>query len=585
MHLLRVGIENLYSFKTAEFRFNEYNVVVGTNNVGKTNLVRLFQKLVSEINLNYFKINKKIKLDPNKSSQLKLSIFLNNFETKILLQALFKKDIESDSFEDSIRELTVIINWSDILNEEPLPINIIYYFKNGLTIASSFGKNVVFHSNALDEGKKSKLFSNIDKLNSSEIEDLLINKGLVPGVEIWNEDLFEDMLCGLNVSQHFFEVDHGVFTNIDLNIYHESGKPKKYSSEVIDFVKQRKDSNTSVSFDRIIGKIIEYNLVFIEEIHPSYQELTDSLHKLKNENESAYKYLQEGFAEIFNNISVRVDETKVNAVVSKRIVLTENGRDFFLEESASGHYAAIHLLHIILNRPDNVLLIDEPEVHFHPVKINQLAQKFMELSDLSSNQIIVISHSPKFVDYKLLDPKKPYSVTSIKKENSVSIVHSIPENFKLNLKRHLFNPEVFFGNCTILVEGAADEYALKALSDHYEGIFEKNSITTLTCWGVDQIYPNIEFHNQFQIPFIAMVDKEYKEDMTNVIQLQGNLETEFTKLGWKATSKHPKLSVETAYSFISDLIKTDNGLNAIKKTDLWRAFKTVVGRSGGTSLP
>ena len=47
MKLKSTAIENLRSFENSEFNFEEYNVMVGPNNSGKTSLLRILKALVS----------------------------------------------------------------------------------------------------------------------------------------------------------------------------------------------------------------------------------------------------------------------------------------------------------------------------------------------------------------------------------------------------------------------------------------------------------------------------------------------------------------------------------------------------------
>lgn len=51
-----------------------------------------------------------------------------------------------------------------------------------------------------------------------------------------------------------------------------------------------------------------------------------------------------------------------------------------------------------------------------------------------------------------------------------------PANVNLKLKSHIFNPEIFFSKLCLFVEGATDEYAIKAIDDYLNNIFEENDI-------------------------------------------------------------------------------------------------------------
>ena len=65
MKLKGITIENLRSFENSEFNFEEYNVIVGPNNFGKTNLLRILKTLVSSDFLN-LGITQETKFDQGK---------------------------------------------------------------------------------------------------------------------------------------------------------------------------------------------------------------------------------------------------------------------------------------------------------------------------------------------------------------------------------------------------------------------------------------------------------------------------------------------------------------------------------------
>ena len=136
---------------------------------------------------------------------------------------------------------------------------------------------------------------------------------------------------------------------------------------------------------------------------------------------------------------------------------------------------------------------------------------------------------------------------------------------------------MFFGVCSLIVEGPDDYFTMKAISDHFDQIFEKNNITLIHCWGVNNVHNVIEIHNAFKIPFVAMVDKEYLKDMTNVIKHSNDLENEFQQMGWEGIGKVK----EDAYPFISELLKQEDGKSKLKRTTIWKAFTSVIEKAGG----
>ena len=73
LYLKRVIIKNILSFKHADLPFDTYTVIVGPNNSGKTNLLRILDMISKNENLEYLQLDKEQKLDPDAPSEITLS--------------------------------------------------------------------------------------------------------------------------------------------------------------------------------------------------------------------------------------------------------------------------------------------------------------------------------------------------------------------------------------------------------------------------------------------------------------------------------------------------------------------------------
>jgi len=134
LHIENISIQNIYSFEDAHFSFDRYNVIVGANNVGKTNLIRVLNLLRNAAILDEIRLPKRLKLNDGKTSQLSITFHFNDEEIQLILQTFFKKIINQKEFPDSLKILEVKINWVDLVSDNARPIHVIYRFKNDLTI-------------------------------------------------------------------------------------------------------------------------------------------------------------------------------------------------------------------------------------------------------------------------------------------------------------------------------------------------------------------------------------------------------------------------------------------------------------------
>ena len=223
-----------------------------------------------------------------------------------------------------------------------------------------------------------------------------------------------------------------------------------------------------------------------------------------------------------------------------------------------------------------IVAIDEPEVHFHPAKIKQLSQKLMSLTRDSSSQITVITHSPKFVDHRLLTHNSTSMLTMATKIRGESAVAS-PKNHGIRLKPHMLEPDVFFTNAVFLVEGSSDEFAIKAISDKFDGIFGVNDMTVVNCGGVKSIGPYVNFLKAYSIRYHEMADREYRDDDLTVFDV--DLEDELRKTMTEPTTDYPQGSKFTdadTYRYVTQLLETKAGFERLKATKIWAGVKKAL---------
>ncbi|GFN39356.1 MAG: hypothetical protein YK1309IOTA_340003 [Marine Group I thaumarchaeote] len=443
--------------------------------------------------------------------------------------------------------------------------------------------NIVFDSNLVFQNKK-EYQNMIDSNKVLEAEPYIKNithaYNLLEDNTIGVEPIFVEAFTQGKSLEPFLKKDRVLFTHLPLQIKYDNNYPSVASSEVVEFLNENKNSSRTTKLSFLINRIIRKNYVIIEEIHPTHKELIDKLVKLRNSYPDDYKELQDVFQDLTNGIQLQVAKrTPLGELSTDEFILfKEKKRTFSIQESASGHYALIHILHSILNKPNQVIVIDEPEVHFHPIMITQLNERLNELAIERNNQIVIISHSPKFVNFDLLDSAQNSRLTLILRQNDNSEVNSAPESFHPSLKRHLFNPEIFFGKCTLIVEGSGDYFAMKAISDFLQGILEKYNITLTHCWGKGNVPAVMEIHDAFKIPYVAMVDDDYSGTMTSdVVKLPKQLEDEYQTLGWSPRKKIK----DDAYPFMENLLQ-NGGLTKLKQSAIWIAFEQIIKKVGGT---
>ena len=158
-----------------------------------------------------------------------------------------------------------------------------------------------------------------------------------------------------------------------------------------------------------------------------------------------------------------------------------------------------------------------------------------------------------------------------------------PENPTMELKPHLLEPDVFFANAVFLVEGSSDESVIRAISDNFGGVFDSYEITIVNCGGVKSMKPYIKLLKAYSIAYYGLADKEYDGE-SFVIKLDVDLETELQKIipeiEETTEPKKIKLKAEDAYCYMTNLLKTKEGFEKLKKTAIWTSVKNAADKQG-----
>ena len=573
MKLKSITIENLRSFENSEFNFEEYNVIVGPNNSGKTNLLRILKMLVSNEFLN-LRIMQEIKFEQRKKSLVKLTVETTDLETKMILQALMYRRIESEEIPKLWKQLTIILRWPD-LGDDVAPDNVTFYFQNGVAVTFYFAGCIIFYCPSFNIENPEQFLDEMCSLKYDEITNKIKSIGTIKKI---HDELHVVQMTGKELSEFFGNgPESKIIALVGDYPAHSPGEMPNYVLELSEYVGLHPTQGVVITPLMLIHKMMRDSFIPVEEMHPDYRQLTEQLFKLKSEDEHVYTALKESFEEIFNGAEIMVEQNKTNDK-ERTIRITENEKRFKIEDSASGYLETIYILYKVLNNTDCIIFLDEPEIHFHPIKIKQIGHVLLRLTKDSRNQIIIISHSPKLVDFRLLAPDYPSALFVVAKNNAASLVSS-PRRLDIKLGPHLFEPDVFFGNAIFLVEGPGDKFVIRAISDKFDGFLDRYGIVVVSCGGVSGVGPYIQLLKAYSLVYYGLADKEYDGGDSKITKLDDKLETELQAIipeVKKYLTAGGKIKPEIAYCVVTDLLETKDGFAKLKKTKIWKGIENVI---------
>ena len=103
MYLEQVHIKNLLSFEDALLSLAKYNVIVGPNNSGKTNFLRILAMIAKNERIDSFHLKRRLKLDPEKPTEITLRVRMEENESSMIFQCIFGMEEAGAQIHESAR--------------------------------------------------------------------------------------------------------------------------------------------------------------------------------------------------------------------------------------------------------------------------------------------------------------------------------------------------------------------------------------------------------------------------------------------------------------------------------------------------
>lgn len=206
-------------------------------------------------------------------------------------------------------------------------------------------------------------------------------------------------------------------------------------------------------------------------------------------NDSLNRYINKIWG---NNIDLIIELTengKFSLLIKDKGIENQHDR-FAITERSQG---AQHFLSLILSlsletknqeRENELILIDEPEVHLHPSGIRDIAKELLKIGE--KNHVFLATHSPFMIDRKgksrhfivKKDKKATTNLKRIKESDNIIDDEVLQEAFGIDVYRDLLNPH------SILVEGLSDKLfiqkALKCIGQENIGITNGHGTNLIT---------------------------------------------------------------------------------------------------------
>lgn len=408
MRIKKIEIENYRSLAKIELEFGDLTVLIGKNDAGKSNILKVLDLLFNrEKSIDFNEIGTR----GGGSSAWKwhtgikdYRIFFNQKTTTVKIVAHF--ELNNDEIEDIFPDVEMIIS-DEIFDRNDLG-NIILVSSRLFKEDRGNGEDIVFEIDSIQIGELYLLKS------SGE------NRGLIKG-----EDR-RYRYKGMN------DELYNIFLKKTVNKF-----------VLIPAVRSLKKEARGIEIPSPEGLAV-----------PSYYFRLEKDTSLNGE---------ETF-EAINNDTVN-HFPKYNKVTSKED--GEGNVDVYFagfpSASVGDGVRQVFLNNLNLYLHNNKILgIEEPEIHLHPEKQREVFNFLKEKS--KDNQIIITTHSPIFVNTKDVTTYL-VSMDNSSKETHIKPIESGDDFKAIKLEIGARNTDLFFYDCVVLIEGETEERILPIISD------------------------------------------------------------------------------------------------------------------------
>jgi len=565
MKICEIQIKNYRNFKDFKINLEQFNVIIGENNVGKTNLVKLIEGILNP-NLSY----KRFLLKENDFIDLEKEI-----EVIIKFNELTDNDIYNlDETIINPDDESITLKFKSKWNEKEKEINNECYFielNDGKEIKLSefnYDARQNFHyylipcNRSVKESIKLKRKSDLDIIQRIYFPEFMISINILKKeiIDLFNN--FIEILDEDNDLDYFLKIKDDIsskikeFQNLPLQINEKIiGKYKKFyndikikKEEIFNLLSKNKtdiEDNEFEIIQKAFNSICLKLEIFIKrlDINLLIENLKDNLLKIEGIT-NLNKEIEEIFKNIMPNTNLELSFLTVNDnELLKEVLFEMDSFSVFDQGKGFQNYFVIVLKllkikSILLNQnqiKSVFLAIEEPEVHLHPHLQRQLLKNLKKIQNIFyeeyniNMQIIITSHSSniiKNIEYNELKiirkNKESFSECIEFPKNIFEIIlqefDSNQNNDKLmKVKKSLiiifnkiisFYPELFFSKIAILGEGQTEEGAIPIFASKLNLDFDNYGIIFINMEGEGNINYYSAILGWISMPFLIIIDKD-----------------------------------------------------------------------------
>ena len=491
MFIKEIEINGFRNFNEFRMAFKDgLNVIIGSNNSGKTNLLKAIYLLNNPDTISVH--------DFNKNTLKKLyesGVYINQLPEIDIKYTIIHAISELNTDDESIIKLLSFLGLDEIEEQ-----------KRASQSGQEYNLIAKIHMNfALDSKSLPKFNDTMQSITN--FDDYIESLGI----------MFKDFKWTFTNGSTLTLADKSDVTGIFKIDYIEAERNAdavyvETRRTINEFLKNERNTSSLHDMRQQIAKLVKSNL----------QDVTNSIDEIINK-ESNDIGLKKG------NISIAQD-IRPNTSISESYVIDvkDTHSDYTLPLSHNGVgynnliniYMLIKLVDMRQGKDFRVLCLEEPEAHLHPAmqyKLFSYLKKIDEIDELKQ-QIFVTTHSPNITAVSGLD--NMYMLGYKRDTTCCECVHCYllnqfvgNEQSKKHLEKFLdvTRSDMLFADKIILVEGVAEKILLPAMMNKVGCSYEDEHISIVEIGGKHfNYFLDVYFENPLNKKVLCVTDKDYE---------------------------------------------------------------------------
>lgn len=540
LFISRVVIKNFRNFKKVDVCLGHKQIIIGENNVGKTNFLRALQLVLDptlsdeDRMLQESDFNDSIKNPMENKEEILIEIYIDNYDQNKTILAVFQD--ATVMTEDGKEVLKFTYRFFPYINEGGVA-EYQYNIYKGNDETKKFGSyerkylniKVVKALRDVEGEMKNSRTSPIQKMLKNyaiDKQDLehIAEEYRKNGEKILNLDELVDLTN--NINKRFGMVLGN--NDFDVSLRAMEINPAKVLSSLKLLMAQRNTTEISLGLN---------NILYISMILQLLQDKTiPSLIK-------AEKYMELSSIPGGEILKATYEESK-------------NGNYFLNDDISESQQEKLYTFmskNMPISKGVTILAIEEPEAHLHPVNQRLI---YRDVIQNSSNSVLLTTHSTHITAIAPID-----SIVHLHDDGERGTeIHAtaampISDGEFLDVERYLDvkRGEIYLGKAVLLVEGIAEEYLIPKFANLLGKPLDEKGIIVCNI-NCTNFTPYVKLLRSLDIPYAVITDGDYyyeNEEEERIYHQMDNDDSD-VKSGW--------LGMEIIEKMINEL-----GLNGDEK--------------------